>query len=415
MATGTGKTFSAIGCIDEIRRNHDKLVVVISCPFDNLERQWQKELTKWNIESIVTSGSTKWLQIIKDGIASLDLDSNKNIFVIITTYKTFSSDAFVRTIENCDISTMLIADEVHNAGSPTYVTGLSDGYDYRLGLSATLERYFDPQGTNELQVFFGDTVYELDLSEAIRREFLTEYDYHVIYANLNEEEYERYRNLTRIIARLWNSKKREDLEHLENARIKRSWIIRDAEDKIEKFTECIELNSDSTKYSLVYCSEKQMPTVKSILNKSGIINHEITAKNPSDPRQRQGIIDKFSAGLYSVIVANRVLDEGADIPSAKNCIMLASTGNPKQFIQRRGRVLRKFSGKYKDGSTKDFATIYDIFVVPELDPDYTEDEIRTERQILSSQIRRMEEMAKVARNSDSCMIQIKELKKKFHM
>ena len=415
MATGTGKTFAAIGCIDKIRQNNEKVLVVIVCPFDNLTRQWQKELKKWGFDSTVTPGNSKWHRDMRDKIASLRIDESQNLLILITTYVTFSSEKFVKTIEDSDIITMLIADEVHNAGSPRNTMGLSNSYGYRLGLSATLERYFDPEGTKTLEEFFGSTVYTLDLATAIQKGFLVNYYYYPIYVDLNDEEYEQYEALTRTIARLWNSESYQDREQLEMMLLKRARIIRDANGKIAKFAQWVDSHNDSTKYSLVYCSEKQMPSVKNILNKNGIINREITAKNPADPKQRIDIINKFSSGHYDAIVANMVLDEGADIPAAKNCIMLASTGNPKQFIQRRGRVLRKFSGMYGDKSKKKHANIYDILVIPDISPGYSEEVIRTERQIVSSQIKRQETMARIAINSDSCMAEISKIKKKFSL
>ena len=413
MATGTGKTFTAIGCIDKIKKSNKKMLVIIVCPFDNLERQWQKELKKWGFDSSVTSGNPKWHQNMRDKIASLKTVKSKNLFILITTYATFSSDKFVKTIERSDITTMLIADEVHNAGSPRNSLGLSNAYSYKLGLSATLERYFDPDGTQMLERFFGNTVYTLDLATAIQKKFLVNYYYYPIYVDLNDEEYEQYEMWTRLIARLWDSKSRQDREQLEKILLKRALIIRDAENKLKKFAEWVGEHSDDTKYSLMYCSENQIHSVKNTLNKNGIINREITANNPSDPKQRTDILNKFSSGHYDAIVANRVLDEGADIPAAKNCIMLASTGNPKQFIQRRGRVLRKFHGTYDDKSKKDHANIYDILIIPDISPGYTEDVIRTERQIVSSQIKRQEEMARLALNSNSCMAEIENIKKKF--
>lgn len=415
MATGTGKTFAAIGCIDKIMKNNEKVLVVIVCPFDNLERQWKKELERWDLDSSVTSGNPRWHQNMRDGISLLKTSGSQSIMIIITTYVTFSSTKFIKAVRESGVKTMLIADEVHNAGSSKNAFGLIGSYDCRLGLSATLERYFDPEGTETIEAFFGKTVYDLDLETAIQKQFLVSYYYHPIYVDLNDEEYERYEALTLTIARLWDSKSPKDREILEMALLKRARIIRDAEMKLEKFAEWVDGHGDAMRYSLAYCSEKQMPAVKKILNENGIINREITAKNPANPKQRIEIIDKFSSGHYSTIVANRVLDEGADIPAAKNCVMLASTGNPKQFIQRRGRVLRKFGGTYGDGSKKEHANIYDILVIPDISPGYTEDVIRTERQIVSSQIRRQEEMARIAINQDVCMNEIEKIKKKFHL
>ena len=415
MATGTGKTFTAIGCIKELQKKNTKLQVVITCPFDNLERQWQKELKKWNFESLVTSGDSKWVQRMGDRIASIETNKNLDISIVITTYKTFCTEKFLNIVENCNIPLLLIADEVHNAGAPSQVVGLSNAYNYRLGLSATLERYFDPEGTMTLQKFFGDTVYTMDLQEAIEKGFLVGYYYYPTYVDLNEEEYEKYCAYTRKIAQLWNSKKQKEREILEITLINRSRIIQNAKSKIEEFEKWVEHHEKDIKHVLAYCSEKQMPAIKKILNRAAKINRQITADNPSNPLQRAEIIKKFSNGGYDVIVANRVLDEGADIPSAKNCIMLASTGNPKQFIQRRGRVLRKFSGIYEDGTKKEHATIYDILVIPDVSSDYSEDEIRIERQIVASQIKRLETMANIAINKDSCLKDIGNLKRKFAM
>lgn len=413
MATGTGKTFAAIGCISEAMSRDKKLIVVIACPSDNLERQWQKELRKWNIDSTITSDSTRWARDLRDGIELTSRSDRKSVLVVITTYRTLSSEKFVSAIEKCSIPTFLIADEVHNSGSSTYRLGLSDLYKYRLGLSATLERYFDPDGTDIIVNFFGDTVYEMNMGDAIRKGFLVEYYYHIIPADLNGDEYDRYRKLTRTIARLWNSKDPEDIKKRENAINRRSWVIRDAEEKLGKLDEWVSHCREHVKYALIYCSERQMHSVKRILRNSDIVHREITAKNPSDPRERPSIIREFGNGRYDVIVANRVLDEGADIPAAKNCFMLASTGNPKQFIQRRGRVLRKYAGTYQDGNTKKHANIFDVIIIPQISPHYDKDEIRTERQILSSQIRRLEEMAGSALNADSAMKRIEELKRKF--
>ena len=412
MATGTGKTFTAIGCIDRVRKLKDKLLVVIACPFDNLERQWKTELEKWNLESVITSDSSKWQQMMKDKIASMHEYDQKKPLIIITTYQTFCNNNFVKIIEKSNVTNMLIADEVHNAGSSAHIYGLSTDYHYRLGLSATLARHYDEDGTLVINNFFGGTVYDLNLKDAIKKGFLINYYYYPIYADLNDEEYEQYRILTRTIARLLNSKIPEK-KMLEMTLLKRARIIRDAESKFEKFIDWIKIQKDDMKYTLIYCSEKQIVKVKKKLNQEGITNREITAKNPSKPSERIDIIKYFSSGNYDCIVANRVLDEGVDIPAAKNCIMLASTGNPKQFIQRRGRVLRKFDGTYKDHSKKEYAKIYDILIIPDISSNYTEEEIKIEQGIAASQIKRQKEMASAALNHDECMKEISKLNDKF--
>ena len=415
MATGTGKTFTAIGCLKSMKRESRQLVVV-ACPFDNLERQWSAELKKWNLKSIIiTSGNAHWHKHVKDGIASLERGA-REILIVITSYKTFCSKKFTDIVERCNnIPTMLIADEVHNAGSSQHMQGLIERYQSRLGLSATLERYFDPDGTRYLVEYFGGVVYTMSLQNAIEKGFLVNYYYYPIYVEINKDEYEKYKKITSTIARLWGSKKPKDIEAKEAALIKRSKIIRDASNKIDEFQRWVKEHTSDAKHTLIYCSENQMPEIKRMLNVQGITNHEITAKNPRNPKDRQKIIEKFSTGGYDVIVANRVLDEGADIPSAKNCVLVASTGNPKQFVQRRGRILRKFAGRYRDGGQKEHAKIYDMLVVPSISNSYNKDEMRIEKQIIQSQLKRQEVMAEIAKNHDNCMAEIAKIKEKFGM
>lgn len=410
MATGTGKTFAAIGCIEEMRKRCKKMLVVVACPFDNLERQWAKVLAKWGIESQVTSGRSDWQQRMKDRLATLRLSDQGGMVVVITSYQTLHADKFVKIIEQCKFDAMLVADEVHNAGSSSHLNGLSNSYSYRLGLSATVERYYDQEGTAELQSFFGDTVFEMDIKQAIDHKFLVGYNYYPMYVDLSEPEYQEYKKQTRIIAINWSSKKPEERKHLEIALHRRSRIILNAESKISAFCDWANRHSHNMKHTLVYCSEIQMPKVKQILSNNYLVNREITAENPRDPRDRATILQKFSDGNYNAIVANKVLDEGADIPAAQTCIMLASTGNPKQFIQRRGRVLRRFPQGYSDGSQKDHADIYDMIVMPNISESYTPIEIDVERRIAASQIKRQEIMAAAALNKNECMEKIQGIK-----
>lgn len=415
MATGTGKTFTAIGCMNEMQKRCKKTLVVVVCPFDNLERQWESELARWGIDSQVTSRNRGWYTAMKDGISALEVSDRDGMLVVITSYNTFHNEKFTRAVEESNLKSMLVADEVHNAGSPTRIAGLSDSYDYRVGLSATLERYFDKQGTSTLKEFFGETVFTLDLEKAIKQKFLVGYNYHPIYTELKADEYEEYKKKTRLIAMLWQSKKPKDRERLERELDMRSRIILNAESKIERFSEWAKMHEGQIKHTLVYCSETQMPRVKQILTKYGAVNREITAENPKNPRNRTAILKEFANGAYDAIVANKVLDEGVDVPAARTCVMLASTGNPKQFIQRRGRVLRQFPQGYADGGRKDYANIYDMIVMADDTCGYTAGELRVERQIAASQIRRQEMMAGLALNKDVCMRKISSAKAKFFL
>jgi superfamily II DNA or RNA helicase len=415
MATGTGKTFTAIGCIEELVKLDSHFMVIVVCPYDNLMRQWSDELKRWDYDSIITAKDQKWSQKIRDSISVLEQRVITKPIIIITSYATFSSDKFTEIIQRSKIPVMLIADEVHNAGASETRNGLVDNYSYRLGLSATFERYFDEEGTNLLEEYFGGTVFEYSLKEAIEKHFLVPYYYHPIYTDLIPEETIQYRLETAKIARYANMEGPEGRKLTELALQKRARIIRDAENKLLVFEDLIK-SKPQLKFTLVYCSENQMHQVKEILNNTKpkpTINRQITFDNPKDPKDRMQILKEFAANKYQAIVANKVLDEGVDIPEARNCIVLASTGNPKQFIQRRGRVLRRFNGRYSDGSKKEFATIYDVLIVPELSENYSQDELKFEKSIIRSQLRRQETMASIAINSDECMTEIRKLKERF--
>jgi superfamily II DNA or RNA helicase len=312
---------------------------------------------------------------------------------------------------------MLIADEVHSAGASERRLGLVENYKYRLGLSATPHRYFDDDGTRILINYFGGVVYELGLAKAIQDGFLCEYEYYPYFVGLTQDESRIYRRLTQKIARLWNDSKSSSPEMqslLERYIFQRTRIVTNAQEKISKFKEIVEEIEHLT-YCLVYCSEVQMEGVQRILDAKLISNHQITAELPKKQEDRIRYLDLFQAGLYDVIVAIKVLDEGLNIPAVKDAIILASTGNPKQYIQRRGRVLRKYSSKYKDGTTKKFARIFDILVIPEFVK--SEDPIlyEIERSIVKKEIVRYEEMANLSRNSDMGLEQLKKIKKMYDL
>ncbi|CAI9832466.1 hypothetical protein IBTHAUMO2_790008 [Nitrosopumilaceae archaeon] len=163
MAAGTGKAFTTIGCMRAALEDGGPTLVVIACPSGNREYQWQKDLEKWGYESTTTSGDKKWHQKLRGQIAALQL-GRTDMLAVITTYETFSSEKFTTEITECRARIMLVADEVHNAGSPVHSRGLVDNYKLRLGLSTTADR--DDPGTAAIRGFFGDTVYEISLNGA---------------------------------------------------------------------------------------------------------------------------------------------------------------------------------------------------------------------------------------------------------
>lgn len=406
MATGTGKSITAINALTELRKRCPTALIVAVSPFDTIAQQWQTYFANAGFDHIVTLNNPKWKQDLRDLITLLNLRAKKEINAVITSYNTYSSTNFIELIQTAKIPLVLLADEVHHAGAQMRRRGLLDEYKYRLGLTATFDRYYDDTGTKILSDYFKSVVFTYTLKQAIQDKILVGYYYYPHYVDLTEDEYDRYVAATNRIAMLWDIRKNDDSveAELEQAIIKRSRIIRDAENKTPKFQEIINANLD-LKHTLIYCSEKQIDDVQTFLLRTSppILSRRITATEPKNHAERAQIMRDLVNEDYNAVVAIGVLDEGIDIPEAKQCILLSSSGNPKQFIQRRGRVLRRFSDKYKDNSTKDFAIIHDILVNPGLDINPSISPNNIVRSILRSQIGRQRDMAELAINADECL------------
>ncbi len=436
MATGTGKTFCAISCIKEIEKTNDSLLVIIPCPTQNLVNQWKGQLRKWGYESDNTlSGKKKWEVKLERLINDLNFNIKfkQKVQIIITTYVTFSSKEFTKYIKKCQAPTMIIADEVHASGSEEYSSGLLDEYKHRLGLSATPDRYFDEVGTKRIMKFFEpiekckdcsehkSIVFSFELKDAIPKD-LVEYDYFPHYVELTDDELEEYKNKTKAIAmKIENAKDNfEEKEIINLITFERANIIKNAVNKIEKFKEII-LEHKSMDFCVIYCAPSkqniendQMSQVQKILNEIPISNHRIKSGEITLKEQIE-ILDKLESGSIKIVESIQMLDEGLDIPALKNAILLASTGNPKQFIQRRGRVLRKWNGTYPDGTVKDHATIYDIFVIPYLERDIDPEFLTVEKKIVEKELKRHEEMAKISRNPKLGLDKIQTIRKKYEL
>lgn len=413
MATATGKTFAGIGCIETVRKKEKNLLVIITAPYTNLVSQWKDELSKWSIQSSPLD-SSNWTKVLRDEIDYLNRSKNEEFSVLIVSHDLFIKEKFVKAIERVKNSAMLVADEAHHLGTYTSSLGLSPKYYYRLALSATITRYFDDDGTQLLRNYFGKTVFEYTLEQAIQNNLLCKYYYYPHFVELKDDEYLKYKDLTNKAARWLNSKNPDDRKNAEFILNERAKIIRDAENKIDCFREILKQMSH-LKRLLVFCSEKQFDWVEDVLNNlekycgigDSIHFRRITHDDPSDKKARMKILKEFAGEEWNVLLSNRVLDEGMDIPQAQNCIILASTGNPTQFIQRRGRVLRKYDDVYKDGTKKDFAYIYDILVKPKID-NLDPESIKLEISMIRNQFDRIKTMSNAAVNRDECNMKITE-------
>lgn len=434
MATGTGKTYTAIGCIKKLEEQHEKLVVVIAAPYTNLVDQWENVCAEWYIPTIKLDKG--WTKQIRNEISSINQASGKRLTVFICSHAKFARDELLDEIKFCKVPTLLIVDEAHHVGAGNSIIdddgveateglrkGLIDNYKYRLALSATIDRYHDDDGTDFLRNYFTgtkgiSTVKTLDLEEAIKKKFLCEYYYHISFVDLTADEYEKYQILTHKAMKYIFSKDPKVKSFGESILIERSKIVRDAKQKMERFVDIMKgkCGFSEVKHLLVFCSDKQYDDLIDILDHSeeklGIENPSyriITYNNPKNKKERIKILRDFAEEDWKIILSNKVLDEGMDVPEAKRCIILASTGNPTQFIQRRGRVLRTFSDTYKDGTKKEFAEIYDVLVKPNIEG-MNKDAVKSEISIIRAQLKKITEMSKLARNKEDCLEKIQEFK-----
>jgi superfamily II DNA or RNA helicase len=342
--------------------------------------------------------------------------------VVFTTYNTFSSKLFVKITSRLNRKSLLLCDEVHWAGANTFRQGLLPNYSYRLGLSATPARYFDEEGTDYILAYFNRIVYEFSLERALSEEnpatgkaFLCPYDYYPHFVALMDNERVEYAELSAQISRVAAIKKESDDNDSRLQRLleKRQAIITNAQNKYA----CLEtlLSSLRTiRYLLVYCSPAQIDRSQSILNCLGIINHRFTGREGTSARkelnglsERENILRLFEQAQYMALVAMKCLDEGINVTRAEHAILMASSGNPKEYVQRRGRLLRTHPEKER-------AKIYDIIVLPHLSKQAGYTITDYDRLILSKEFTRYEEFASLARNKVEALNMIYSVKKLFN-
>ena len=382
MATGTGKTITALGSIVRISDElSGKLAVIIVCPYQHLVEQWVEDLERFNISPIIgysDSSQKNWKNRLESAIRNQKLNINgKEFFCFICTNATYSSVYVQNTLTKIRGKCLFIVDEAHNFGSRYLRELLNDKFQYRLALSATLERYEDLEGTKKLYDYFGNKCISYDLGRAINEKKLTRYKYYPIIVSLNYDELNKYTNLSKAIQRCLVKTKDGTYKLNEKGKrlaMERSRIVAAAENKLKVLLQKIEPYKD--KYNLlVYCGSaslsdytsdkldifeeetRQIDAVTDMLgNKLGMKVSQFTSKENIEKREL--LKSEFASGNnLQALIAIKCLDEGVNIPSIKTAFILASTTNPKEYIQRRGRVLRLADGK-------DYAEIYDFITLP---------------------------------------------------
>lgn len=436
MATGTGKTYTGLGavaCLSEYVE--DSLAVIIVCPYQHLVEQWKEDIERFGMNPIVGYGAIpakQWKTKLTDAIRNHKLKvKRRQFFCFVTTNATFSGEFVQEQIAKIKGNALLLVDEAHNFGADYLRRLLSEKFNYRLALSATLDRHGDPEGTQALYNYFGEKCIEYTLDRAIKEKKLTPYKYYPVIVSLSDEERIQYDTLSRQIAKCIIRGRNGQVKLNEKGKrlaLTRARIVAGAVSKIQALEEFVEPYRKE-KHLLVYCGAtrllgqnedytevdeediRQIDAVTDLLgNRLEMSVAQFTSNESVE--ERAILKEEYANGdTLQALIAIKCLDEGVNIPRIKVAFILASTTNPKEYIQRRGRVLRLAPGK-------EFAEIYDFLTLPRpLDEVHslTEEEMKRELTLVKNELCRAEEFSRIAMNKVSCMAALDEIRKVYDL
>lgn len=440
MATGTGKTITSLNCLFEIYQRKGYYKAMIFVPTITLVNQWEQECRKFRFSNItkVYSKNLTWRDEVERILFNEKYKTDKEpevSYIIISTYASYAREKVFNVLNGFDKKRLLlIADECHNMGSGSLVKRLKDiPYLRRIGLSATPERQFDDEGNEKLRKFFGSEesyTYEYSMEEAINKGVLCKYMYYPHLVQLTQEEMDAYVELTDRIAKYFNFDKGrfDDIDDkLKMLLLARKRIVHKAERKLNVFKNIIEKRyqtKGNLKYTLVYVPEGNMPDyigsnddfdrsedigddndAEHLINQytqvvTEVDDHVTVRKFVSGQKNREEILSDFADGKLQVLTSMKCLDEGVDVPRSELAIFCSSTGNPRQFIQRRGRVLRTHPDKK-------MAELHDLVVVPELNPNSTS--FRMEQSLLRGELMRVNNFALLSENPSFSEMELRDV------
>lgn len=421
MATGTGKTITAILSIRNLELHcNGRLGVVILCPYKHLVDQWAEELKKFGIEPIIGYSGSKYgdfSRLLESKVRRYHRNK-EDFFTFLTTNETFKRDDIQYILNRFQGKLLLVSDEAHTMGTESRLLFLTDNFDYRLALSATFERKWDADGTKELYSFFGKTVFSYSLAKAIENGILTPYEYYPIICNLDENEYKEYIHLSKELQKhiLASGDSITLSEKGKMLLIQRSKVVAGAKAKLVRLDDLMD-RFKNEKGMLVYCGattvygtkERQIDAVTNLLsNKYHIVTNQFTCEEKTD--ERKELLRKLENGEIQALTAIKCLDEGVNIPSTKVVFILASANNSKEYVQRRGRVLRKAPGKEK-------SVIFDFVALPYTDKSDVEEILisgtKYDLSLVKRELNRIDEFGRLALNSKEVMLVKNQICDKF--
>ncbi len=415
MATGSGKTITALAIAAKLYQDIQLQALIVVCPYRHLVSQWARECCKFGMEPILAFESARsWQSLLSTQLYNLN-SGHQPFLTLLTTNTTLISQGFQSQLAYFPKKTLLIGDEAHNLGAARLAESLPSSIGLRLALSATPERYFDERGTERLFAYFGSVLEpEFTLRDAIAQGALVHYDYHPVLIELTDAEAEVYERITAKIGRaIALGGEPEENEVLTALLMQRARLIGAAANKLTALQDLMQTRLDTT-HTLFYCgdgsvesatsteTQHQIDAVVQLLGRElGYRVNTYTAETSLD--EREDLRLQFETGDLQGLVAIRCLDEGVDIPATQTAVILASSSNPRQFIQRRGRVLRPHPRKHR-------ATIFDMIVTP---PDLGRETLDLERNLMRKELQRFVEFADLADNAGAARLNLLGLQQRY--
>lgn len=398
MATGSGKTITSMVAAHALVETVGPVLIVVAAPYLPLIDQWCGEIEPFGLQptnlgalqgaAARSAALSKVARRLKHGISRAE--------AVVVSHDTLCTPEFAEATRRLGVPLLLIADEAHNLGRASFISNSPDHFGYRLALSATPIRQYDEEGTAALMAFFGDVVFRFTLEEAIGR-CLVEYDYWLHATELGEDEMDAWYDLTaRIKSNAWRAENGQPDDYLAKLFRDRRLLLETSGGKLAALDRALShLDPRTARHTLVYASDKaptQLEEVNALLRRRGFTFHQLTAEETRDRGRTRAIIEGFQSGEIQVLTAKRVLDEGVNIPQIRRAYVLASTTVGRQWVQRRGRLLRTCSAIGKTS-----ADIHDFLALPPgLDSRSLDDEARD---LVKSELRRVQEFGALARNA----------------
>lgn len=369
MATGTGKTWTAIYSAKKLMEK-EQVFTVICAPYKHLIKQWAEDIEKVFSGAkiiLVSSENPEWEKQISDAIIKKRYSSDTQI-IVISTIISFNKSKFKETIKKSNDKKLLIVDEAHRFTQRD--TEIPELFSYMLGLSATPFSGSSSIAGKELMDFFGGEVFSLSIEKALEKGFLVPYYYYPIYVYATEEEENQFKFYSQKISSCFENGVCINQDKLVKALRGRLRVISMSKEKQSNLNVIID-SIEEKDHFVVYCGDgrlfddngdeiRHIQSVKRILTDCDIKCSQFTAKE--NMKERMQLVDAFNKNEISALVAIRCLDEGINIPSIKSALILSSNDDYREFVQRRGRILRK----YED---KESAVIYDVIVLPSIEMD----------------------------------------------